>query len=335
MKISLARAGLGCNQRARCDGHHNFIDVGKLPPLGVDPVEVGIAFEQKTAARRGRAVAPWIEARNIRVLRSIHARLALMKRAPTAHALRFHQPLQRIRRHILGVVLLQVVSWCIDIEWTGSRESRKKRWIGFRPRIAHRKRIDDLDGGRLAIDQHLDRRTGKPQLAVVDHVLPEIPEVLRRERMAIRPAVPGAQMQREAPPLDDIDIGQDVRHEIEVLIVTNEARIVIDHDHAQVALVSDQRPDLTAMPARLASHFFQVDDPGIQGNAFGDGRQLTGFDLGEQRGRFNQFTRLGRSGNPADDDDGPNCCNHASGLRYVDHCCDLRFMRPTPRLGVL
>ena len=75
--------------------------------------------------------------------------------------------------------------------------------------------------------------TGYQRLVVGD-VLPPVAEVLAGERLAVRPLVPLAQMQGEDPAVLDLDVLQDVRHQLEILVVADQPRIAVDHHQAGV-----------------------------------------------------------------------------------------------------
>ena len=66
--------------------------------------------------------------------------------------------------------------------------------------------------------------------------------------------MPLAQMQGEDPPVLDIDVLEDVRHEFELLVVADEARVAVDHHEARVLGPADQHVQLAARLAdRLAA----------------------------------------------------------------------------------
>ena len=55
LQVYFTRAGFGRDQFAVGDHHGDFVDIGELTPLGVDPVEIGIAHADET----GRPAGAW------------------------------------------------------------------------------------------------------------------------------------------------------------------------------------------------------------------------------------------------------------------------------------
>ena len=100
--------------------------------------------------------------------------------------------------------------------WVAAASAGRKKRVGLAPAVADRQLVQDLDLGRLAVDEQLDVGTGRRQVRVGRDVLPVEAEVLGGERLPVGPAVALAQVEGEDPTLLDLVGGQDVRDEIEI-----------------------------------------------------------------------------------------------------------------------
>src|SRR3546814_9272533 len=67
--------------------------------------------------------------------------------------------------------------------------------------------------------------------------------------MAVRPAMPLAQLQGETAAVLDLQPLQDVRHDLERLVVGHQARVAVDVQKAHVLVAGDQRADVAAVLA--------------------------------------------------------------------------------------
>ncbi|MCY1301796.1 hypothetical protein D9M70_514290 [compost metagenome] len=108
LKVAFARARLRRDQRRRADVEHELVYIGKLQPVLVDAVEVGVALKDELFGRKWRRVAPWIERRKLRILRAIGASHAHMELAPLLDALLLHQSLELVFFLIFLVELLEI-----------------------------------------------------------------------------------------------------------------------------------------------------------------------------------------------------------------------------------
>src|SRR5258706_10888953 len=124
----------------------------------------------------------------------------------------------------------------INIGIAGLRQHREEARVRFRPAIAHRCRIDDLDLWRFTIIQYFGRRTGRRDVFVVRDVFPEVAKILGGERLAIRPFVALAQMEREDAAVLNVDRPQDIRLESQFRGPTDETRIAPSVEQTYVLL---------------------------------------------------------------------------------------------------
>jgi hypothetical protein len=96
-------------------------------------------------------------------------------------------------------------------------------------------------------------------------VLPVEAQVLRREGLAIRPAMPLAQAKGEDAPFLDGEIGEQVRLELQRLIEADQPGKAEDVEQPRVPGPADQRAEIPAAPAQLrdvAQHPGLVGKPG-------------------------------------------------------------------------
>ena len=113
-------------------------------------------------------------------------------------------------------------------------------------------------------------------------VLPVIPEILRRERCAVGPAMARAQGEGEDPVVDVFDLLEDVGLEVEVAVIADEARIGVGRDVADVARARHEGDDVAAILAGLTAG--DSTTSGACGRRCGDRRQFVAPDLlGEKR----------------------------------------------------
>ena len=216
LEVGLAGAGLDRHQLVVDDVEHHPVDVGQLLTVGVDPVEVGVALEDEALGRRRRGQLPGLERRQLRVLELVHVVVAAVELRPVARLGLLDQRRQLLRIGVALVELLEEVRRHVDEQRRRLRERRQEERVRLRPAVAHGQGIGELDQRPLAVDEQVRRRPGRAQRLVVGDVLPPVAEVLAGERLAVGPAVARAQMEGEAPPVLDLDVFEDVRHQLEL-----------------------------------------------------------------------------------------------------------------------
>ena len=182
------------------------------------------------------------------------------------------------RRPIGLVILLQIVRRPVDVERRGPGESRQEKRIGVRPRIAHGQFVDDLDLGGHALDHHFAWRAGGRKLLVIGDIFPVIAEVLRRERVTVRPAVALAQLESEDAPFLYREAFEDVGHKIVVLVIADKARIAVNGEQLHVLVAVDQHAPLAAVVANAAPGGGNIGDQRRLGQPLRNWRQGSGFD---------------------------------------------------------
>ncbi len=290
LQIALAGAGLGGNDVRGDEIHQDPVDIGKLVAVGIDAVEIGIALEDEPRGRRRRDVDPGIERRQFRIFRAALALLAGVQRGPAIDLFLRDLCVKCCLVGIFGMELLHVVGRPVDIDRRGRRQRRQECRVRLRPGILDRQLVDDLEFRFLAIDHHLGRNAFAAQFGVLDHVLPEIAEVLGGEGMAVGPFVPLADVQREFLVVDDIDRLEEVGLHLDIRAIADQTRIFIDRDLAEIFLVFHQHAHVAAVFADLLALGGKVDDERFFGQALGEGRQLA---LLHELGKLRCFARKG------------------------------------------
>jgi hypothetical protein len=91
------------------------------------------------------------------------------------------------------VELLEVVRRPEQEEGRGARLALDEVGVGLVPAVLDGALVDDLDLGRLAVDQELDLAGRTRELLVVGDVFPERIGILGGEGMAVGPSVAPAQ----------------------------------------------------------------------------------------------------------------------------------------------
>src|SRR4029077_1150097 len=107
----------------------------------------------------------------------------------------------------------------------GPGERRQESLVGPGPAVANCRLVDDVHLRRRAVDDQRRRQTVRGQGWIGGDVFPEIPEVLAGERRAVGPAMSGAQMKGEYPPVLDVEAGKDIRDRAIPLVIDDEARV--------------------------------------------------------------------------------------------------------------
>ena len=234
-RSALAGAGLDRDQPAVDHVEQHPVDVGQLLAGLVDPVEVRVALGHE--AGRGRRVLqhPGLQRRQVRVVEAVHAIAPAVQLRPVARPVGLDQPRELVRVGVALVELLEVVGGRIDEQRARAGERRQEERVGLGPGIAHGALVQDLDLRPLAVDLELDRRPDRAELLVAGDVLPPVAEVLGGERRAVRPAVPLAQAHGEHPAVLDLDVLEDVRDQVELGVVADQAGVAVDHQQPRVA----------------------------------------------------------------------------------------------------
>src|SRR5690606_27030161 len=111
-------------------------------------------------------------------------------------------------------------------------------------------------------------------LLVIGYVLPEVPEIFRCEGMSVGPTVPWPEPQRKNAALLNFQVFQNVRDEIQLLVVADEPGIAIDDDHSDVLGISHQHPDPATVASGLSPQAAQIDDTRLMRNSLLYGRKL-------------------------------------------------------------
>ncbi len=251
-----------------------------------DAVEKGIAHRDEAVGGRLGGVDPGLQRRQPRVVGFVHVVHAVMHRRPAPRtAARFIRLPDYLR--VLLVELPQVVRRPVDKKRRGARHARQKLRIGLGPAVAQREVVEHLEFRRLAVHQQIARRPGRGQLPVVGDVIPVVAEILRGERMPVRPAVPLAQLEREHASVLDLEALHDVGNDVELPVVADQPRVAVDHQQARVAAAPDQRVERAAVLARglRVDHQRRLRQPLLHR------RQPPGLDVGREHRCFNSKYR--------------------------------------------
>ncbi len=198
-----------------------------------------------------------------------------VQRRPIAHVVLLDELLERLLVGIFGIELPHIVGGSIDVERIRPGERGQEERVRLRPAVPNGLGIDHLEFRRLALDQHLLGQTRSVELLVRGHVLEPIAEILRGEGLPVRPFVARTQTEGENAPVLDIDGLRDVRLQLVVRRVSQQAGVAIDHHHASVLGARHQHVQRAAGGARLRWPY----DQRIGRQALGDRRQRTGLDV--------------------------------------------------------
>src|SRR5262245_38160791 len=99
-------------------------------------------------------------------------------------------------------------------------------------------------------------------------------------------------MEREGALVLYIVVLENIRNEIEVLVVADEPHVGVDHHYAEVALVPHQHADLAAWLAARAAYLLEVDDARDLGDAALHGRKFAGRDVGREHGGLDHLAGM-------------------------------------------
>ena len=119
--------------------------------------------------------------------------------------------------------------------------------------------------GELAVDEEDGLGPGRRKLLVVGDVLEIEAEILRREGLAVRPAMALAQREGEDAVVLDLDLLQEVRPQLQLLVIADEPRIGIDGDEPKIARLAHQAAQIPAVAADLAAPAFRSTTSGVFG----------------------------------------------------------------------
>ncbi len=246
---------------------------------------VGIAHIDEALRRRRRRADPRVERRQVDIVVGVHHVEPAINRHPVLLAT--FGGLQDLGfGRVLGVELLQVVGGTEEEERCGARLALDEVRVGLLPRVLDGKRVDDLDLRRLAVDQKLDVGTAGGEVLVVGDVFPEEAEILGSEGLAVRPFVPGAQLEGELAAVLLLVALEDVRLQLELVVVDDEARVAEDRHQTRIARAGHQHVELAALLAGTVATGKVIDHPGLLGNALVDRRQGAGLHLIGEHRRF-------------------------------------------------
>ncbi len=285
LQVGVAGAGLGRNQLRVGDREHQAIDIGQLAAALVDAVEVGIAHGDEAVGRRTRGVGPGLQRRQVGIVALVEVVQAVVHRRPAP----LRRALLLFALHLGGVFLVElpeVVRRPEDEQRRGARHARQEMRVGLRPAVAHQGLAQDLELRRLAVDQEVARRTRGAELLVVGDVLPVVAEVFRGERMAVGPAVALAQLHREDAPLLHVHRLEQIRHDVQVPVVADKARIAVDGEQARVAAAPGERVERAAIVSDAGTAFAERHDQRLLRQALVDRRQLARLHLVDQHRRL-------------------------------------------------
>ena len=330
LQIDVAGAGLGRYQLAVGDVDDDAVDVGKLPARLVDAMEVRVAHEHEARRRQGRRVDPRLQRRQIRIVEAELLVLLLVVPGPAAGSGRLRLRLRLVETDVLRMELAQVVRRPVDVQRTRTRELRQELRIRLVPGEAHRGLAQHLEAGTaVAHLQHL-RQAERRQVGIVGDILPEVAEIRGRERLPVRPAVAGAQVQREDAAVDVLDALEDVRDEVQLLVVADEARVAVDDHHPDVAVLREQRAQLAAIAPDRPVAAVDVDDQRHARQPLRHRRQLAVLDVGLEQRRLlgagpsgDQQAGRERAGEPG------KAAHHAVSLSSLPPVC-IRTRWPSP-----
>jgi len=138
----------------------------------------------------------------------------------------------------------------------------------------------------MALDQQRLWQPERRQVLVVGDILPVIAKILGRERLAIGPLVALTQMQRENAAVDVVDALQDVRRELQRLVVADEPRVPVHRHHPDVAVLGEQRANFTAVAAERPVRALRLVHERDARQALRDRRNLAGRDVGREDRRL-------------------------------------------------
>ena len=136
-------------------------------------------------------------------------------------------------------------------------------------------------------------------------------------------------MKRENAAVSHVDSLDDVGNELQLVVVAHEARITVDHHHANVAILRHQRPQLAAVAADRPVGAVDVDYKRGPREPLRERRQLAGFDVRLERGRLFSGGRSGAEQDGEPEEKEVWNSNHAESLSSRPPDC-MRTLWPSP-----
>ena len=275
LQITLAGRGLGRDQLGIGDGHDHLVEIGQLYPMAVDAVEIGIADKDFPRADTRLVEHPWLQDRQVGIGILIGLVHVIHQRGPAAFTAFFHLRLQRTGIGIIAVELLQVMGRHVDIERGRRRQFTEKGRVRIIPAVAHGIVINHLEHRQLVIDAHDRWRAARTDQLIERDIFPVEAEILSRERLPVRPAMTGAQMQGKDPLVLDLDALQNIGSDIEVLVIGNQPGIAVDDHLAHILVTGHQHRQPTAGATEITASLGRIGDTRCQRQAFRYRRQFT------------------------------------------------------------
>ena len=273
LQVRLSRSRLRRNELGVGDAEHHPVDVGKLPALPVHPVVEGIALEHVSLRGRPGGVDPGLEGGKLGVGVLVGAEAVDVHGPPVAPPLRLRELLELRRVGVTDVESLEVVGGREYRLGPRTGEGGKEEGVGVVPGVSDRVFVEHLEvRGAPLHPQHVRGAEGREALVAGD-VLPEVAEVLRAQRVPVRPPQPRAQAQGEDAPLLDLVGLEQIRNQPEVPVVGDQARVAVDHQHAHILLPAREHSELAAVTAEFPPVVAEIDDARPLRQALGDGRQ--------------------------------------------------------------
>ena len=205
---------------------------------------------------------------------------------PIAHFLLRHQSLEFLGVRVAGVELPEIMGRRIEIKRARAGQGMQQGRIGRRPAVTHAGLVQHFEGRPFAVDQEFARNAGRGEVLVVGHVLPPVAEIFGREGMTVGPFVSGSQMKGENPVVLDLDLFEDVRHQLEIGVIADEAGVAVNGHLSKVPAFGHEQAQLPAVSTDRLPGPVQGVHEGRRRQAFGQRRQAARLDLRRQLRRF-------------------------------------------------
>mmetsp|Transcript_23669 Transcript_23669/g.30333 ORF Transcript_23669/g.30333 Transcript_23669/m.30333 type:complete len:224 (-) Transcript_23669:21-692(-) len=147
----------------------------------------------------------------------------------------------------------------INKRWPRLGQHLQELRIGLRPLIYDCVCIREADLWQLAFHPQKIHRAGGRQQLVVGHIFPPVAEILRGERMPIRPLVPRAQVHGEFLVVLILKALENVRDQLIAFVEPHQTRIAVNHHLAHVFGARDHGAQGAALLPQLAVAQLQID----------------------------------------------------------------------------
>ena len=306
---------------------------GSWRPFLSNSVKEWIALEDEAARRRPRHDLPRLQCRQIGIVVAILLALQIEQRHPIPLSFLCGHLLQFRLFAVTEVERLEVVRRRIDVVRPRPRQGGKKERVGLLPGVSHRGFVDHLETRRPAVDQQEALGAARREVTVVGDILPVETEILCGERLAVRPAMSPAEMQREDAPLLNVHSGEQIGDHVPLRIIAHQPRIAVDDHHARVLRLTDQHAQLAAVSPRREAGTVEGDDGRIGRKPLLDRRQQPCPHRFEEAGRFD----IGGAGEPGREGDhceqkGEGFRAHTAGLAGGRRCALTKW--PPPRSNI-